>query len=65
MKGYYRQHGFENIVFVSATSRENIDQLKEILFEEVKKKHMLIYPNYVQPGYTLSGEWKENTSIES
>lgn len=51
MKGYYRQHGFENIVFVSAATEENIEQLKEILFEEVKKKHITIYPNYLRNGY--------------
>jgi GTP-binding protein HflX len=51
MKGYYREHGFDNIVFVSAASGENIDQLKEILFQEVKKRHLSIYPNYLKNGY--------------
>ena len=51
MKGYYRQHGFSKIVFVSAASGENIDQLKETLFEEVKKLHVGIYPNYLKNGY--------------
>jgi GTP-binding protein HflX len=64
MKGYYRQHGFSNIVFVSATTRENIDQLKELLAEEVKKKHLTIYPNYLQDGYS-SPAWQETPSIES
>jgi GTPase len=53
MKGYYRQHGFERIAFVSATARENIDQLKDMLFDEVRKKHLQIYPNYLQNGYSL------------
>jgi GTPase len=53
-KGYYRQHGFTNIIFVSATARENITQLKEMLFEEVKKKHLTIYPNYLQNGFSFS-----------
>jgi GTP-binding protein HflX len=66
MKGYYREHGFEHIVFISATARENIDRLREMLFEEVKKKHITIYPNYLQPGYSLTDdEWKENSTIES
>jgi GTPase len=66
MKGYYREHGFEHIVFVSATSKKNIDQLKEMLFEEVKKKHMTIYPNYVNYGYTFSAaDWKESNPVES
>lgn len=50
MKGYYRQQGFKNIVFMSATTRENLDQFKKALFEEVRKKHLRIYPNYLQNG---------------
>lgn len=48
MKGYYREHGFEKIVFISATTRENMDVFKKELYEEVKKKHLSIYPNYLQ-----------------
>ncbi len=47
LKGYYRQHGFEKVVFISAEKKENIKELKRILFEEVKRKHLMIYPNYV------------------
>lgn len=64
MKGYYRQHGFNNIIFISATTRENMDQLKEMLAGEVKKKHLAIYPNYLQDGYS-SLTWQETPSIES
>ncbi|MFZ6009985.1 MAG: GTPase HflX [Bacteroidota bacterium] len=64
MKGYYRQHGFDKIVFISATARQNIDELKEVLFEEVKKKHVQIYPNYLNSNYTLS-EWAQDSPIES
>jgi GTPase len=66
MKGYYRDHGFEHIVFVSATAKENIDQLKEVLFEQVRKKHMLIYPNYVQQDHSYyAANWKQSTPVES
>lgn len=58
MKGYYRQAGFENIIFVSATEGENISGLKQLIFEEVKKKHIQIYPNYLQDGYEFS-PWQE------
>lgn len=58
MKGYYREHGFEHIVFVSATARENIDAFKKVLYEEVKKKHLTLYPNYLQDG-NPSMEWQE------
>jgi len=47
-KGYYREQGFENVVFISAVSKENIQLLKKTIFEEVKKKHLHIYPNYIQ-----------------
>ncbi len=47
LQGYYRQHGFEQVVFVSATKKENIQALRQLIFEEVKKKHLMIYPNYV------------------
>lgn len=47
VKGHYREQGFERVVFISATSRQNIEDLKKIIFEEVKKKHVTFYPNYV------------------
>src|SRR5262249_538795 len=47
LKGYYRQHGFSHVVFISAASGQNITELKKTLYDEVKKKHMTIYPNYV------------------
>jgi GTP-binding protein HflX len=51
MRGYYRELGFENTVFISATRNENIEDLRRTLFEEVKRKHQLIYPNYLHNGY--------------
>ena len=47
LKGYYRQHGFEHVVFVSAEKKENVSELRSMLFDIVKKKHLTIYPNYV------------------
>ena len=58
MKGYYREAGFEHIVFVSAATGENILDLKQLIFEEVKKKHLQIYPNFLKDGYEFS-PWKE------
>ncbi|MBK7650806.1 MAG: GTPase HflX [Flammeovirgaceae bacterium] len=43
LKGYYREHGFDHVVFISAEKKENITELRKMLFEEVKKKHMTIY----------------------
>ncbi len=50
LQGYYRQQGFEQVVFVSATKKENIQSLRQMIFDEVKKKHLAIYPNYVSSG---------------
>jgi GTP-binding protein HflX len=54
MKGYYREMGYENIIFISATSNENIVDLKQMLFEEVKKKHIQLYPNFLKDGFEFS-----------
>jgi len=63
MKGYYKEHGFKEIVFISATTRENVDAFKKVLYEEVKKKHLTIYPNYLQDG-TPAMEWEDLSSKE-
>ncbi len=47
VRGRYRELGFEHMVFISATSKQNLAELKKDLYEEVKKKHMKIFPNYV------------------
>jgi GTP-binding protein HflX len=47
MAAQYKQHGFANVVFVSAVARENISQLREVMLQQVLKKHMTIYPNFV------------------
>lgn len=47
LKGYYREHGFDKVVFVSAEKKENVQELRKLLFAEVRKKHLMIYPNYV------------------
>jgi GTPase len=54
MKGYYRQHGFSDVIFVSATANENILGLKQLLFERVKARHVQIFPNFFKDGYEFS-----------
>lgn len=53
-KGYYRQMGFDNVIFVSATTNENITGLKKMIFEKVKEKHIQIYPNFFKDGFEFS-----------
>ena len=48
LKGFYREQGFENVVFISAVSKKNIQVLKQVIFEAVRTKHLHIYPNYIQ-----------------
>ncbi|MFM8913132.1 MAG: GTPase HflX [Flammeovirgaceae bacterium] len=48
LKGYYREKGFETVVFVSALSKENLQQFRQTIFDMVRNKHIQIYPNYVQ-----------------
>jgi len=64
MKGYYRQLGYKHIIFVSATKRENVDELKRMMFEEVKKKHVMIYPNYLKDGYEFSSDFAKAVQEE-
>ena len=47
MKGYYRQKGFDKVVFISAVKKENIQEMKDIIFQAVKQSHLTFYPNYV------------------
>lgn len=54
MKGYYRQHGFSEVIFVSATANENMTALKQLIFEKVKARHVQIFPNYLKDGYEFS-----------
>lgn len=54
LRGYYRTHGFEHVVFVSAITKQNVDELRQVVYEEVRKKHMQIYPNFVSAYQDLS-----------
>jgi GTP-binding protein HflX len=58
MQGYYREKGFDDVVFISATAKENIQELKQKLFEHVRNKHILIFPNYLKQQDSWS-EWEE------
>jgi GTP-binding protein HflX len=61
MRGFYRQHGYEDVIFVSATACENIQELKQLIFDRVKEKHLQIYPNFMKDGYEFS-PWPTETT---
>lgn len=67
MQAYYRQQGYEQVVFVSAVTGENIPELKAVMLEQVKKRHLQIYPNYVSTGYDYTQDYsapEEENKIE-
>jgi GTP-binding protein HflX len=47
LRGYYKTKGFSRVMFVSATTKQNVEELRQGVYEEVRKRHMQIYPNYV------------------
>ncbi len=47
VRGRYREQGIENVVFISAEKRLNLEELRKVMYEEVKKKHLMFYPNYL------------------
>jgi GTP-binding protein HflX len=57
MTGYYKQMGYEKIIFVSASTNENIVSLKQLIFEEVKRKHIQLYPNWLKEGGFEFSPW--------
>jgi GTPase len=60
-RGFYRQHGFAEVIFVSALANENITALKQLVFEKVKERHLQIYPNFMKDGYEFS-PWPSETT---
>ncbi|MBX2967656.1 MAG: GTPase HflX [Cyclobacteriaceae bacterium] len=54
MKRYYNDHGFAQVIFVSAETGENMVELKKLLFDEVKKEHVKIFPNFLKDGYEFA-----------
>jgi GTP-binding protein HflX len=40
-----------NAIFISAQQKINIDELRERIWEEARKVHERIYPNWRKPNY--------------
>ncbi len=60
MQSYLGKENSENraSVFVSAFQKLNIDELKQVLWQEIQKKHLTIYPNYLPRELDLaSSQW--------
>ena len=41
----------QHAVFISATQKENIQELREVVLSQVKEKHYTIFPNYLKDEY--------------
>lgn len=52
LKKSYLAHKADQVVFVSAAKKENMQELRNKLFALVKEKHFAIYPNWLDLGYT-------------
>jgi GTP-binding protein HflX len=39
----------KDAVYISATQKSNIDELKKLIFKNAKNQHLKIYPNYLEP----------------
>ncbi|WP_266364700.1 GTPase HflX [Tellurirhabdus rosea] len=46
LKKTYLARKAENVVFISAEKRDNLDELRDILYKLVREKHYTIYPNW-------------------
>jgi GTP-binding protein HflX len=48
LENYYYNLLTENSIYISALKKKNIGKLKDIIFGEVRQRHLLIYPNYLK-----------------
>ncbi|KAA9346366.1 GTPase HflX [Larkinella humicola] len=56
LKKTYLTQKAEHVVFISAETRENIEELRNLLYAMVKDKHYAIYPNWLE---VPLGNWAE------
>ena len=52
LKKSYLSHKADQVVFISAHKKENMEELRNVLFSLVKAKHFAIYPNWLDLGYS-------------
>ncbi len=47
LKRTYLSKKADHVVFISARTRENIDELRNLLYDMIREKHYQIYPNWL------------------
>lgn len=58
LKQTYLTKNTDNVVFISAQKKENLDELRAILLQKVKEKHFQIYPNWVPEHAAMWKDWE-------
>ncbi len=58
LKQTYLTKNTDNVVFISAQKKENLDELRSILLQKVKEKHFQIYPNWVPEHAAMWKDWE-------
>ncbi|MFC5407724.1 GTPase HflX [Larkinella bovis] len=62
LKKTYLTKKSEHVVFISAEKRENLDELRNLLYILVKEQHYKIYPNWLE---VPLGDWQEETDTST
>src|SRR5690606_35780287 len=51
LKKMFMSKGDHKAVFISAENKENIEELRAAIHDEVEQKHFTIFPNYLKSDY--------------
>ncbi|NJN42427.1 MAG: GTPase HflX [Flammeovirgaceae bacterium] len=54
MVSHYRESGYDKVIFVSATTKFNLTEVRQLLIDEVRKIHVRIFPNYMKDEFGFS-----------
>ncbi len=49
LRASLRKNGRSNTALVSVTNKENIGELRQVIYDHVSRKHFQIFPNYLRP----------------
>jgi GTPase len=59
LKQTYLTKQAENVVFISAEKKENIEELRTIMVDKIQIRHFEIYPNFVFDPAAIWTNWEE------
>ncbi|WP_019990142.1 GTPase HflX [Rudanella lutea] len=64
LKKTYLTKKADNVVFISAQTRENIEELRDLLYKLVRERHFQIYPNWLDIPLTDFAEEGDGYGLE-